>query len=604
MLCCGQFHDTCSFDRMKQQRNFAVKQPSCARPEAWRAIAPSCNTCMHIMKAPQCAQGFNSLEQSDIRRHTVPLPCRSDMNQPAGAAVATTIVAQASLALDASGLLVGDSACSFNWDRSSTANTTVISSHPTAAAATPGVGGAAAAGTVSGATTAIAANAARRTRASDSGYIPSDAAQQCASSGKADGSVSGRVLNGQLMSHLEELTVQLLIAKPPFSAPPEAPDSKSGGPKAAKAAPGRSSTTGAAAGAAVAAASDQSKSAAAGLTEGLTAAAVAQLERGVLLPQDLAARLNPLVVWVTKAKNLPDAPAAAEQLDRKCDPVALSVCWPPGAPAREQQAAAVGRWRRRGGGAYEKQDGEGGMRGASTGRAGVGFGQLDVTAGPAAARQPDATIPMSPAAAAAVEPKVGQTGAQWMEGTAKVAAASAKAASQAATAAATGRGRRAVSQPTSSSRRDDGTMLFEARPSLQIRAVAFGRPMVLLGGDAGGPEGLRQLLREFPLELEVLDRRAVVEPPEFPIPAGEGEGATAAVSGVDLGGRVYRCGSLEARQARGVGLGLEPLGRSLDCVLVWGITLVVALVLPMRSYIRLFMQCSCQARVFLGSGIP
>eukprot|EP00967_Tisochrysis_lutea_P018785 scaffold21285_cov20-Tisochrysis_lutea.AAC.3 len=47
-----------------------------------------------------------------------------------------------------------------------------------------------------------------------------------------------------------------------------------------------------------------------------------------ILTPELALRLNPLVVVPLRANCIPDAPATAAQLDEKCEPVKLRMCWP------------------------------------------------------------------------------------------------------------------------------------------------------------------------------------------------------------------------------------------------------------------------------------
>lgn len=48
-----------------------------------------------------------------------------------------------------------------------------------------------------------------------------------------------------------------------------------------------------------------------------------------LLNPELAAVLNPVVIYAYKATHLPDAPASWQQLDSLCDPVSLRAHWPP-----------------------------------------------------------------------------------------------------------------------------------------------------------------------------------------------------------------------------------------------------------------------------------
>jgi hypothetical protein len=257
----------------------------------------------------------------------------------AAAAPPPPFSAQGVAALDASGLLVGDSSCCFAWKRGGGSSST---------------------------------------------------------SKTAVHQLSRHVTDGPLADHLDELTVRLSLTKPP-PRPPEPVDAKPPHKTKAPADPKHAAAAAAEAAAAAAALAAQPP------------------EPGAFVPPELAAALNPIVISVAKAKRLPDLPATREQLDSRCEPVSLRVCWPPGAPPSEQRAAAVGPW--------------------------------------------------APAAA--------------------------------------------------------GT-----RPSgcggPSTRAAAFGRPVVLLGGEAGGAAGLRQLLREFPLRLEVHDRSSLYEPPEFLIPEAAG----------------------------------------------------------------------------------
>lgn len=268
-----------------------------------------------------------------------------------------------SLSLDASGLLVGDSSCAFEW-RGGGGGCAVDAN-------SGGCGGSG-----GGGDSAIGAN---------SGGC--DTGSGCRGAGKPP----RQVLEGRLAEQLAAISVTLVLTEAPPT--PPTPDTADGKPGAARRAAGGGG----------AAAGPPRAPAEAG------AAAGAPPAPGRLLPPDMAARLNPIVVSVYKAKRLPAAPAAAEQLDARCEPASLRVRWPPGAPPRKQRAAAAGAWAPQ-------------TRGA-----------------------------------------VGGLGA--------------------------------------------------------ARAAAFARPMVLIGGDAGGRAGLRQLLLEFPLALEIHDRRVVPEPPEFPIPA-------------------------------------------------------------------------------------
>jgi len=48
-----------------------------------------------------------------------------------------------------------------------------------------------------------------------------------------------------------------------------------------------------------------------------------------LLSPELAARLNPVVLYAHKASGLPDAPATKQQLEGLCERLKLSVHWPP-----------------------------------------------------------------------------------------------------------------------------------------------------------------------------------------------------------------------------------------------------------------------------------
>lgn len=48
-----------------------------------------------------------------------------------------------------------------------------------------------------------------------------------------------------------------------------------------------------------------------------------------IVPPELAARLNPLIIVPLRASALPDAPATRTQLDAKCSPITLRMCWPP-----------------------------------------------------------------------------------------------------------------------------------------------------------------------------------------------------------------------------------------------------------------------------------
>jgi hypothetical protein len=57
--------------------------------------------------------------------------------------------------------------------------------------------------------------------------------------------------------------------------------------------------------------------------------AAQQQEPAAMLPPELAARLNPLCLYVRKAVRLPDAPAHAAQLDVGCAPVWVRALWPP-----------------------------------------------------------------------------------------------------------------------------------------------------------------------------------------------------------------------------------------------------------------------------------
>lgn len=47
-----------------------------------------------------------------------------------------------------------------------------------------------------------------------------------------------------------------------------------------------------------------------------------------LLTPELASRLNPLIIVPMRANCLPDTPATTSQLDVKCEPVKLRMCWP------------------------------------------------------------------------------------------------------------------------------------------------------------------------------------------------------------------------------------------------------------------------------------
>jgi hypothetical protein len=342
--------------------------------------------------------------------------------------------------LDASGLLVGDTTCALCWKGTRPA----CANKPAACCSTSG--------------------SCSASSESDSGGRGGGGGGACTSPKPSDD-----LLEGALAGELRELVVSLDISRPPPApqAPPEPP--AGGKPAGAKAAP-PATKAGAAADAI-----GTGGATPAGAPPGLAAAATATVssaphqlwpsaspEPCPLLPLALAALLNPIVIRVTKAKQLPDAPATSQQLDGRCGPIALRVRWPPSAAAFEQPAAAVGPWARAAAGS--RTDG-GGVGGASSCRSGGGClsGATELIGG----------------------------------------------------------------------------------PSLFVRSAAFGRPLVLLGGEAGGAAGLRQLLREFPVEFEVHDRAALPEPPEFPLPARE-EGAPGSAQQVGQGqGRDMHCGSFQ-----------------------------------------------------------
>lgn len=80
-----------------------------------------------------------------------------------------------------------------------------------------------------------------------------------------------------------------------------------------------------------------------------------------------------------------------------------------------------------------------------------------------------------------------------------------------------------------------GAAMSRVPPSAGRRYLLFGQPEVFFAGDlpGGGEEALR-LCRECPLLVEVHDRTAIPEPPEFPLeplPAADGGAAGGAAGG-------------------------------------------------------------------------
>ncbi|GFR51406.1 hypothetical protein Agub_g13844, partial [Astrephomene gubernaculifera] len=198
-----------------------------------------------------------------------------------------------------------------------------------------------------------------------------------------------------------------------------------------------------------------------------------------LLHPELIPLLNPIVVTVRKAKSLPAAPATRAQLDSHCAPPALFMRWPPGATPREQPGLAS-PW-----------------------------------------LLPDNPNPGGIAAAAAA-----------------AAAANAAAAAAAASGGSGGGGDAAAASappapPPSSSQLQlppvvlagpAGAAMSRVPPSAGSRFILFGQPEVFLAGDLpGGGEEALALCRESPLLVEVHDRTAIPEPPEFPLVEDDGE---------------------------------------------------------------------------------
>lgn len=200
----------------------------------------------------------------------------------AAAAAAPPPVAYGALKLNCAGLLVGDTAATYGWTQSCT-NTS------SAAAQAVGVG------TTLGTTQASI-------ELNQSG-VP--AVSKC----KKSKSVI-QPPSGTLASWLGSAEVQLHVYKAP--APETAADPKAA---AGQQNSGSCSTAAATGGWA-------SKTATA-------ATAGPVLEPCSLLTPEQAAVYNPVVVFVYKAANLPDAPATPQQLDQQCEQIKLKALWAP-----------------------------------------------------------------------------------------------------------------------------------------------------------------------------------------------------------------------------------------------------------------------------------
>ncbi|KAG2498371.1 hypothetical protein HYH03_003630 [Edaphochlamys debaryana] len=185
-----------------------------------------------------------------------------------------------------------------------------------------------------------------------------------------------------------------------------------------------------------------------------------------LLPPELATQLNPIVISLRKAKSLPAAPATRNQLDAHCAAPALFLRWPPGLPPREQPGLAS-PW------------------------------QL-----PDQPLPPPPPVPNKPPAVAGAPGSAPPTPSP---GSAP-ASASARAPSP------------SLSPDTVILAGPAGAAMSRVPPSSGRRYILFGQPEIFFAGDfPGGGEEALALARDSPLLVEVHDRTAIPEPPEFPV---------------------------------------------------------------------------------------